>query len=252
MTSDSALYLYAIVPSAIDLDDLHGMNGAPVGLVDDGDIAAVVSSIGNEKIRPQRKNLASHQHILKSLVSITTPLPIKFGVIAENKVALKKMLEGYHDSLAEQLEYLHGTVEMGLHLNWNAPNIFEYIVNSHSELKAMREKVLSSNSLASRDDMIEIGYRFSQTLEGERQRHASTIQTTLTDCCLDTKTNSLRKESEVVSLSCLVSKDKLPEFEKAIYDMANLFNDDFGLNYNGPWAPHNFVDIHIDSLDTEG
>lgn len=251
MTDKSGLYLYAITPASARPDDLHGINDAVVYLVCEGDIAAAVSDIDAEKIRPQRKNLAAHQHVLKSLMSTVTPLPIKFGMIASDETAVKRLLKRHQTSFTEQLEYLKDTVEMGLRLSWSVPNIFEYLVNTHAKLKSMRERILSSSNPANRDDMIEVGYRFSQILESERQRHTETVQAALADCCIDTKVSALRKESEVMNLACLIPENKQAVFEKTIYDIAGLFNDDFVLDYNGPWAPHNFVDIRIESLDIQ-
>ncbi|WP_163836692.1 GvpL/GvpF family gas vesicle protein [Spartinivicinus ruber] len=251
MTKKFGLYLYAITSGSTDLGDLCGIDNASVYLVSYGDIAAVVSDMTGEKVRPQRKNLASHQHVLKFLMSLGTPLPIKFGVIAKTQSAVDNLLEYYQDSFTSQLESLKNTAEMGLRLSWSVPNVFEYLVNTNHELKTMRDQILSSANSASRDDMIEVGYRFSQLLESERQRHTKTAQAALLDCCLDIKANSLSKESEVMNLACLVSKDKLALIKKTVYDMANLFNDDFLLDYNGPWAPHNFVDIRVEYLDPQ-
>lgn len=240
----SGLYLYAIIPAAVTLGPILGIHDKRVYTVREGDVAAVVSDTDNQKIRPQRKNLACHQQVLHSLMSSVTPLPIKFGTITEDKKELEELLQHHHDSFSQQLHSLKNTVEMGLRLNWCVPNIFEHLVHTHSELKAMREQVMAK-SQSGRDDMIEIGYRLSQALEEERRQHTKIAQEALADFCLDTKVNNLRKENEVMNLACLITKDKLPVFEKKVYAIARLFNDDFILDYNGPWAPHNFVDISI-------
>lgn len=252
MTKKSGLYLYAIVPASVNCSELYGINGASISFIANETVAAAVSTVTGEKIRPQRKHLAHHQQVLKSLMAITTPLPIKFGMIAADEDSVKNLLKHHYSSLAEQLESLNNTVEMGLRLNWNVPNIFEYIVDTHPELKAMREQASIAGATASRDNMIEIGYRFSQVLENERQRHTQTVETALADCCVDIKVNDLHKENEVMNLACLVTKDSMAAFEKTIYDIANLFNDDFALDYNGPWAPHNFVDLRIEDYDANG
>ena len=93
MTNSSGLYLYAIAPDSIDPGGLHGIDDAEIFLIADGGIAAVVSGVPSEKIRPKRKNLASHQHILKSLMSLATPLPIKFGIVAEDTAAINNLLK---------------------------------------------------------------------------------------------------------------------------------------------------------------
>jgi hypothetical protein len=48
-----------------------------------------------------------------------------------------------------------------------------------------------------------------------------------------------------MNLVCLVGRDQEEQLEKAIYKAAGLFDNNFSFDYNGPWAPHNFVDIDL-------
>ncbi len=49
-----------------------------------------------------------------------------------------------------------------------------------------------------------------------------------------------------MNLACLVGRHLVAEFETGVLDAAGLFDDNFAFDYNGPWAPHNFVDIELD------
>jgi len=69
-----------------------------------------------------------------------TPLPITFGVIAEGAKAIKRILSLNRKSFAEELRRVHGKVEMGLRVAWDVPNIFEYFVNTHAEIRAARDQ----------------------------------------------------------------------------------------------------------------
>ena len=62
-----------------------GVAGATVETVVEGQLAAVVSRLESEKIRPQRANLASHHRILRELAETQPVAPVVFGAIARGE-----------------------------------------------------------------------------------------------------------------------------------------------------------------------
>jgi hypothetical protein len=38
----------------------------------------------------------------------------------------------------------------------------------------------------------------------------------------------------------------MPQFEADVFEVAKQFDNNFALDYNGPWAPHNFVDVDLE------
>jgi hypothetical protein len=49
-----------------------------------------------------------------------------------------------------------------------------------------------------------------------------------------------------MNLACLVARDRQEDFAGAVFQAAQLFDNDFAFDYNGPWAPHNFVDVEVE------
>jgi hypothetical protein len=242
---DDKLYLYAIIFSQIKINAIQGINGADIQKVSHADLAAIVSRAPNGKIRPQRKNLAAHQNVLKSLMDNTTPLPVHFGMIADNKSAVEALLTGYHNTLIEQLQYVENQVEMGLRVTWDVPNIFEYFVNRYPKLQGLRDQAFNGGREPARDEMIEIGRLFNQLLEQERETHTQSVEAGLAPVCTEIKRNPPRQERDTMNLVCLVPRSQLNAFEQTIYEIAKQFSDDFLFDFNGPWAPHNFVNMNI-------
>jgi len=105
-------------------------------------VAAVVSNLSSDKIRPERSRLSAHQQVLKKIMTETTPLPMAFGILAENPQAVRKMLSRNQHAFLVQLNRVVGKVEMGLRVTWDVPNIFEYFVNTHPELRLVRDRLL--------------------------------------------------------------------------------------------------------------
>ena len=49
-----------------------------------------------------------------------------------------------------------------------------------------------------------------------------------------------------MNLACLLDRTSLGEFEAGVLEAAAYFDDNFAFDYNGPWAPHNFVEMEVE------
>jgi len=239
-------YIYAVVPASLEwVDNLSGIDRGNVYTISEGRVTAVVSDIGDDKIRPERRNLAAHQEVLKRLMERMAVLPMRFGVIADSRKAVQDVLSLNREAFLDQLQRVAAKVEMGLRVMWDVPNIFEYFVNTHPELRAARDRLFASNRRPSQDDKIELGRMFDRILNEDRDIYAEKVEQVLSPHCFGIKRNACRNEKEVMNLACLVGRDAQAKFEAAIFEAARLFDDNFTLDYNGPWAPHNFVEMDL-------
>ena len=244
---ESGRYLYAITdavehPVCGDI----GINGAAVYAVSQGPVAAVVSDITDKRIRPERKNLAAHNAVVKRLMEDTTILPVAFGTIADSPQAVREILSDHRDAFVEQLNRVRGKVEMGLRVAWDVPNIFEYIVNRHPELAALRDSVMGKQRGPSQEDKIELGRLFDRLLTQEKERHTEAVVEVLAPHCVDIEQNRPREEREVMHLACLVDRDAQKGFEDGVFEAAKRFDNNFAFDFNGPWAPHHFVHVALE------
>jgi hypothetical protein len=48
-----------------------------------------------------------------------------------------------------------------------------------------------------------------------------------------------------MNLACLVNRADLERFEQAVLQAARPFDNNYAFDFNGPWAPHNFVEMDI-------
>jgi len=240
----TAHYVYAVAGGEQEYG-FSGISGAPVYAISCGQIAAVVSDVPNTKIRPERRHLAAHQEVLKHLMSQTTVLPTAFGLIVEGDHAIRELLSREEEAFTEQLQRVAGKVEMGLRVVWDVPSIFEYFVHLHPELLALRDRVFRRNREPSHEEMIELGRHFEQILTEDRTANIEKVEAVLASRCSEFKRNPPRGEQEVMNLACLVGRDAVAEFEGGVFEAAKLFDDSFAFDYDGPWAPHNFVGLNI-------
>jgi Gas vesicle synthesis protein GvpL/GvpF len=240
-------YLYAIVAGgeARSYASL-GIEGNDVYSITEGRVAAVVSGLADAKIRPQRANLAAHQAVLKSLMADTTPLPMAFGTIAASPEAIRRILVRNQRAFQEQLKRVDGKLEMGLRVAWDVPNIFEYFVNTHAELRLARDRLVGTRHEFTQEEKIELGRMFDRLLHDDREDHTRKVQHALAPVCVEFKANPCRNEHEVMNVACLVRRDAQEEFSAGVFAAAKLFDNNFAFDYSGPWAPHNFVELELD------
>ena len=239
-------YLYAVI-ARVPQEDYgpSGINGGIVYTIAKGRVAAVVSDLPNEKIRPERRHLSVHQQVLQKLLGRTTPLPMSFGIIADSAKAVEKILSTNQEAFLEQLTRVAGKVEMGLRVAWDVPNIFEYFVNTHPELRAARDRFLGGQREPTQEEKIEVGRLFDRILQEDRETHTDKLESILSPRCCEIKRNKCRDEQGVMNLACLVGNQALAEFEAGIFEAAQLFDNNFAFHYNGPWAPHSFVTMNL-------
>ena len=208
----------------------------------------MVSDVLDDRIRPERRHLAAQQAVLKGLMSrADAMLPMAFGIIADGPKAIQKILSRNHQAFLQQLQRVAGMVEMGLRVSLDVPNIFEYFITTHTELRAARDRFMGPYQNASQEDKIELGRLFDHLLNEDREAYTEKVEEILSTYCQEIKRNNCRNESEVMKLACLVGREAGPQaaFEEGVFAAAKLFDNNFTFDYNGPWAPHNFVELDL-------
>jgi hypothetical protein len=244
-------YIYALVAAGPrNAIGVPGIGGYPLKLIIEGPVAAVVSDMSANRIRPERRNLGAHQNVLKTLMDLSTiPLPMSFGIVGENPESIRRMLARNQAAILDQLRRVAGKVELGLRVKWEVPNIFEYFVDTHDELRSMRDRIVDSGRVATHDEKIEMGSLFDRTRNQDRTRFTEEVRRVLSPVCAELKVNKCKDEYEVMNLACLVPAERQNDFSGAVFGAARLFDDRYSFDFSGPWAPHNFVSLDLDLGD---
>jgi hypothetical protein len=246
LTEESGLYFYAIADAAAQIAYPGlGINGSDVYAIAFGAISAVVSDISEKRIRPERRHLSVHHAVTKRMMQDTTILPVSFGTIASGVEAIVDTLKENKSSFTQQLDRVRGKVEMGLRVVLDISNIFEYLVSQHQELADLRDELLGKSHGPSQNDKIELGRQFDKLLTQDRERYTEMVLEVLDRCCIEIKQNSTHEEREVMNLACLIDRAAQAKFEDGVFAAASKFDNNFSFDFNGPWAPHNFVSISL-------
>ncbi len=246
--SNTRKYIYAIVGggSGDRVYDFGGLEQSPVYVISNGRVGSAVSDVAEQRIRPERRHLAAHRAVLDQLIAREPAvLPMRFGTIAKGSEAIRAMLGRERERFGRQLQRVSGKVEMGLRVRWDVPNIFDYFVNNHPELRAARDRLFRSYSQPLPQERIELGQMFEQFLNEDRALHSAKVEGVLSHYCTEIRHTPTRNEFEVMNLACLIERTRQDDFEAAVLEAARFFDNNFAFDYNGPWAPHAFVEMAI-------
>jgi len=246
-------YLYAIASEGA-LASLNGMglDQSPLYPVSQNGLVAIVSDISDRRLRPERKHLNAHQKVLSQLLESSTPLPMGFGMVSDGEAATRKLLETYREDFQEQLERVEGCVEMGLRIRWDVPNIFDFLLSRNSDLTEMRDQIrsLEEQHGPQHQSRIELGRRFEGLLEGEREQVDEQVCSILERVVKEFHRGKTRAENDILNLACLVDRRRQDEFVARVIEAASAFDANYAFDYNGPWAPHNFVSLNLSFEET--
>ena len=244
---ETGLYLYGIIDAGDGFDVANrGIDGGSIETIEADGIAAVVTRVKRQTIRPQRANLAAHNNLLRSLVERQGVIPCAFGMVASSEEQLRDVLHANHDKLLALLARLRGKVEMSLSVYWNTSNIFEFFVGTNQELKQMRDRMFRPGREPSLDEKLELGRTFEAQLQQCRERHTKQVIDMLSPYCADVRAVDPGSEQMIMKLVCLVPKDQEDRFELGIQAAARKFDDHYNFKFSGPWAPFDFVDVTLD------
>ncbi len=243
---EAGLYLYGIIDAQNALDlAMSGIEGGDIETIKADGIAAVITRVGRQKIRPQRANLAVHHKLLHELAMRQTVLPCAFGTVAASEEQLLEVLRTNCGELLRELAMLRGKMEMSLSVYWNTSNIFEFFVAANQELKAMRDRVFRPGREPSMEERLELGKLFESLLGQCRERHTQQVIDTLSPYCAEIRAVDPGAEQMIMKVVCLVHKDQQQRFEEGVQEAARKFDDHYTFKYSGPWAPFDFVDVSL-------
>ncbi len=239
-------YLYAVISSDPTLRfSSIGLNQRDIYTITESGLSAVVSDVDPGRLRAEKRHLTAHRDVLARLMAAATPLPISFGTVAGSVEAVRKILARNQCAFRTQLEHVAGAVEMGLRVVWDVPNIFEYFVNGHAELRELRDRIFGRQREPLHEDKIELGRLFEGLLQEDREICTEKVEQALGKECTEIRRTNCRHEREVMNLACLVTRGKRQAFEARVFEVAGLFDSHYAFDYSGPWPPYNFVEMDL-------
>jgi hypothetical protein len=242
------LYIYAI--SQVDhlsVDLPKGIAEQPVYTITSGSLCAFVSDNQAATIRAERRHIAASQNVLRALQAEIDLLPMAFGTLTPTADAVVGLLSQHRDDLITQLGRISGAVEMGLRLKLEVPDPVGYMVEHLAELRQARDRTFRHHRSPTLEERVRLGQLCESALRRYQETQTAQLVALLSPSCTAISALPIHGDQQVSNLAILVPRASLKAFEAAVQAAAEAFDDDLAFSLNGPWPPHNFVQLSLGS-----
>ena len=244
MTSTTdAIYVYGIVPGDVQVeDDAQGIAGAPVEVVRDGDIAALVSPIKTDHPIGKPEDLQTHAELLDGTASVAPVLPLRFGAVMTNAEAVaQELLREHHDDFAQALKSLEGHAEYVIKGRYDQKRFLSDMLDENEQARALRDDIQAKPEEAARNSRIALGELIANTVEVKRQADTQTVVDQLNDVATQVNVREPTHEWDAVHVALLAEVDREGEVQEIVDRLNEKGKGRTQLRLLGPLAPYDFV-----------
>ncbi|SNR69919.1 gas vesicle protein GvpF [Halorubrum vacuolatum] len=157
-------------------------------------------------------------------------------------------VQAHNDVLREVMEYDGGRTVV--------PMSFGMAFKNKRALKRVLRGARAALRKALNDveGKVELGVKIisasEQTVSSENIKSDVTAQ--LSELSVNETENDLFSDRLLINKSYLVERDRRSAFDDTIDDIEAQYGDEVTVKYTGPWAPYNFLDIHIGAEQQRG
>jgi hypothetical protein len=226
-----------------------GNPDVPVHTVPWDGLAVVVSDSAIERYEATRQNLLSHERVVEAVMREQTPLPVRFGTVADHETPvanIQKLLESRAAEFDRLLHEMEGKVELGLKAFWRSENlVFDEIVAGDERIRTLRDALQRQRGGVSQAARMRLGEMVKTALARKRDGEARRILAPLRPIADRVTENPVLLDRMIVNSAFLVRRDREAEFDRPVAALDRELGGQIRLMYVGPVAPYNFVRIVV-------
>jgi hypothetical protein len=238
------LYVYSVCEEAYagTIDQLRGISDAPLHAVIHSGLAAIVSVRSENSALITPANVRSHNRINLKLLTIETPLPLRFGTVIEEP-RLVDYLKANESRLRGALERVRGTFEMGVKI---LDGTLTDDLSPSNEVESMPQEALEFVPAGKGTAFLQAKQRELQGVDTERERAAAIadwLGKGLSGMTRETSVSTLVSSRLIVRAAHLIGRDRLAEYRARLNALEDERKGELKFLVSGPWPPYSFSDI---------
>lgn len=244
-------YIYGIIGEARPMRfSFLGVGDAEVYTINHRELAAVVSDTALEEIDPTRKDVRVHTVVQDELLKNCSLLPMGFGMIADSKDDVLKLLEKNYQGLSRELVRLAGKVEVELKVYWDQEAMIKELQGGSEELTRLKAKINGASSpVEAQRLLVEAGKLVERIALDWKARYADRVYTVLKGLSIDARLNNPLGVKNVLNTSFLIERARESDFQKEVFKLDSQYQGKVNFKYVGPLAPYNFVNVNLESVN---
>ncbi len=221
-----------------------GLEDNEVYTINHKDISAVVSKITFKEMQPDVDSIITHQKVVESSRSISTTLPVRFGIMFKTDEGVKQLLVKSYNDYKSKMSKLNGKEEFGIKVileKEGMKKIQETVSRSSKEIKKMKKEIEKSGEGTS----YFIKMRMDESIKNETLKKidemTGEIHQELASIVTDSAVLKSDVQEIVLNTAYLIDKDNIPKFIESIEKIKiKSKKHGFIIHQSGPWAPYSF------------
>jgi len=256
---EQAIYVYGLISSneKKKFSSVERANTGEIYTIPYRDIACVVSDYPKSCFdfgtrEEMAKKLVVHQAVIEKVMKEYTIIPIKFGTLLANSSEAKKVLEkGYFD-FKDRLKKMDKKIELDVAALWNDLNsIIKKIGEENEEIRKFKEEIAKKPQEDNFQDRVKIGSMVKDALEKKRDDLQREMHELLKNevTVIESKKHELMDDRMILSCAFLLDRDKESEFDQALNELNERYNETINFRCVGPLPLYSFSTYEVRKAD---
>jgi hypothetical protein len=168
-------------------------------------------------------------------------------VLEDEDAVRARLLEPNAERLKELLRELDGRVQLTLKGDYDEQLLLRQVVEESDAVARLRDRVRSVPAEAAYYERIRLGEMVAAQVDQRRAEDTRMALETLEPLAVAAREEDATRPDAALSLSFLVDRDRVPQFNDGVRKLATRFGDRISLRYVGPLPPYSFADIQLDA-----
>jgi hypothetical protein len=221
-----------------------GVGGAPVGLIEGGNLAAAVATIDRAALTPTVGSVTAYARVVEVLHADRAVLPMRYGCVLGGEADVIQLLHARGETYAEVLRGLEGCVEMGIRMlvgkaacggdgNPGVQNP-EFTTGASGRFPGTAYLTRRQSVYAEADRH---AHEIARSVEWIRVAFDGLFLRCKRENC-PTATRSLSSDP-LFSIYFLVRRESIESFRQVFHGISRTEHG--RLLLSGPWPPYNFI-----------
>ncbi len=203
-------------------EPLSGISGAGVDVIRIEGFSLLVSEFEGDRVPVTRDNALAHAAVVRSILNETTPLPFRFGTVADEQ-QLRNYVASHRAALQAKLVSVRGCVELSVKIIWHA----DAEPNSSSDgpgARFLKQKQL--RAAQAKEVAAWLGEQVRALIKDEQVSLGST-------------------DKLIVSAAHLVDRGSVAAYRGQLTE-ARKTRPELHFLVSGPWPPYSFSNIELE------
>jgi len=238
-------YLYGIIETENkESFGKIGVGNSEVYTIQQKDIGAVVSDIPMG-YKVEIEEAKTHEKALRKIMETHTIIPVGFGVMVKDEVAIKNILKRARMKFKNMLEKIDNKLQINIKISWDKV-ILADILGENEEIRTLAAEAKKTDSQSLK---IELGRKVKSALDERRNEYVKNIHSVLGGLSNGFKESKITDQDAIMNASFLVDKRREQEFYNKLDELEKKYEKKLKFLCVGPLPPYNFTEIEIKKMD---